>query len=68
MDEKGPWNRYAPLLSYLPYRAIPTYPLINKNYPELAGRLEDAMKILMENGTVQRLSIQYFGEDIFQYL
>jgi L-cystine transport system substrate-binding protein len=68
IDEKGAWRRYADKLSYLPYRAIPTYPLINKNYPELAEKYEAAMKTLIEGGVIKRLSIEYFGEDIFQYL
>ena len=68
MDENGPWHRYAPILSYAPYRAIPTYPLINRNYPELAEKIEAAMQVLIENGAVTELSLQYFGEDIFRYL
>jgi len=67
LDENGAWHRYADRLSYVPYRAIPTFPLINKNYPELAEKYDAAMKTLIDNGTIAELSIQYFGEDIFQY-
>ncbi|MCL2067806.1 MAG: transporter substrate-binding domain-containing protein [Treponema sp.] len=68
LDENGAWHRYADRLSYAPYRAIPTYPLFNRNYPELAEKYEDAIKKLIADGTLTRLSIQFFGEDIFQYL
>jgi L-cystine transport system substrate-binding protein len=67
-DKNGAWHRYADRLSYLPYRAIPTYPLVNRNYPDLADKLEAAIKELIKDGTLNRLSLQYFGEDIFQYL
>jgi L-cystine transport system substrate-binding protein len=64
----GAWNRYANKLSYAPYRAIPTYPLINKNYPDLAKKYDEVIQTLIKNGTFARLSLQYFGEDIFKYL
>ena len=67
-DEKGAWNSYADRLSYVPYRAIPTYPLFNRNYPDLAEKYNDVMQILIDNGTISELSIKYFGEDIFLYL
>jgi L-cystine transport system substrate-binding protein len=68
LDEKGAWHRYADRLSYLPYKAIPTYPLINRNYPELAEKFDAAIKALMGRGTLKQLALRYFGEDIFQYL
>jgi L-cystine transport system substrate-binding protein len=68
LDEKGPWHNYANKLLYIPYKAIPCFPLINKNYPELLEKYEAAMKILFENNTISKLSYQYFGEDIFKYL
>jgi L-cystine transport system substrate-binding protein len=67
-DEKGPWHRYADRLSYAPYKAIPTFPLINKGYQDLAAKYDQAIKTLIDNGTLKKLSQQYFGEDIFQYL
>jgi len=67
LDENGAWHRYADRLSYVPYRAIPTFPLINKDYPELAEKYDAAMKTLIDNGTISELAIRYFGEDIFQY-
>lgn len=66
-DPSGAWHRYADRLSYAPYRAIPTFPLINKNYPDLAAKYDAVFQTLVDDGTLQRLSVQYFGEDIFQY-
>jgi L-cystine transport system substrate-binding protein len=68
LAEKGAWHRYAQRLSYIPYRAIPTYPLFNRNYSDLAAKYDEAVKKLINDGTLTRLSVQYFGEDIFQYL
>ncbi|GHV95615.1 amino acid ABC transporter substrate-binding protein [Spirochaetia bacterium] len=68
LDEKGAWHRYADRLSYAPYKAIPTYALINRNFPDLAEKYDAALKKLVADGTLKRLSQQYFGEDIFQYL
>jgi L-cystine transport system substrate-binding protein len=67
-DEKGAWHRYADRLSYAPYKAIPTYPLINKGYRDLAEKYDAAIKTVISNGTLKTLSQKYFGEDIFQYL
>ncbi|MDR2257795.1 MAG: transporter substrate-binding domain-containing protein [Treponema sp.] len=66
-DPQGAWHRYADRLSYAPYRAIPTYPLINKNYPDLAAKYDAVFQTLVDDGTLKKLSEQYFGEDIFQY-
>jgi len=68
VKKDGAWNRYANKLSYAPYRAIPTYPLINKNYPDLAKKYDEVIQTLIKNGTFAKLSLQYFGEDIFKYL
>jgi L-cystine transport system substrate-binding protein len=67
-DPNGAWHRYAGRLSYLPYRAIPTYPLFNRNNQDLAGQCDEALKKLAADGTLKKLSEQYFGEDIFQYI
>ena len=68
LDEKGAWRRYADRLSYAPYKAIPTFPLFNRNYRDLAEKFDSAIEKLINNGTLKSLSQHYFGEDIFQYL
>jgi L-cystine transport system substrate-binding protein len=67
-DKDGAWHRYADRLSYATYRAIPTYPLFNRNLQELADKYDEAIKALIGNGTLSKLSLEYFGEDIFKYL
>ncbi|MDR1586286.1 MAG: transporter substrate-binding domain-containing protein [Treponema sp.] len=67
-DSKGAWYRYADRLSYAPYKAIPTYPLFNKNNQDLADKVDAAIKKLISDGTFKKLSQQYFGEDIFRYI
>jgi L-cystine transport system substrate-binding protein len=67
-DPNGAWHRYADRLSYAPYRAIPTYPLFNKNNQDLADKCDEALKKLIADGTLGKLSVQYFGEDIFRYI
>jgi ABC-type amino acid transport substrate-binding protein len=66
--QDGAWHRYADKLSYIPYKAIPTYPLFNKNHQDLAGKFEAAIQKLVQDGTLKALSLKYFGEDIFQYI
>jgi L-cystine transport system substrate-binding protein len=68
VKEGGAWHRYADKLSYAEYRAIPTYPLFNLNYPDLANKYDEVIQTLIKNGTFSRLSLEYFGEDIFKYL
>jgi L-cystine transport system substrate-binding protein len=67
-DQDGAWHAYANRLSYAAYKAIPTYPLFNKQERDLAGKFEAAIRTLVSNGTLGRLSLRYFGEDIFQYI
>jgi L-cystine transport system substrate-binding protein len=67
-DEKGAWHRYADRLTYTPYKAIPTYALFNKKHQDLADMFDKAIEQLTADGTISKLSNQYFGEDIFQYL
>jgi len=68
VDKNGAWNRYANRLSYAPYRAIPTYALFNRDYQDLAAKYDKVIQTLIKDGTLAKLSVQYFGEDIFKYL
>jgi ABC-type amino acid transport substrate-binding protein len=64
----APYHDLADKLSYVPYKAIPTWPLFNPNDQELADAYDGAIQQLTESGRIQELSQQYFGEDIFQYI
>ncbi len=68
VDEKGPYHDLADKLAYVPYKAIPTWPLFNKNEQALADAYDGAIQQMTESGKIQELSQQYFGEDIFQYI
>jgi L-cystine transport system substrate-binding protein len=66
--EDGPYHDLSGKLAYVPYKAIPTWPLFNKNEQELADAYDNAIRQLTDSGKIQELSQQYFGEDIFQYI
>lgn len=68
VDEEGQYHQYADALTYSVYKAIPTYPLFNINDKELATAFDKAFDKLWENGTIEALEKQYFGEDLFQYV
>lgn len=61
----GAYHNLADKLTYVPYQAIPTYPLFNKKDEKLAKAYDQAMKKLKANGTIEKLSQKYFGEDVF---
>lgn len=60
----APYEKYKDKLSYVTYKGIPTWPLFNKKHQALADAYDAAYKTLKDNGTVSKLAIQYFGEDI----
>lgn len=68
LNDDAPYHDIADKLAYVPYRAIPTYPLFNVNDQAFADAYDGAIEILRENGTIDALSLEYFGEDIFQYI
>ena len=66
--ENGAYHNLADKLSYVRYKAIPTYPLFNKKDQQLADDYDRAYKQLKESGKILELEKQYFGEDVFQYV
>lgn len=66
--ETGAYHDLADQLAYVPYKAIPTWPLFNKSNQEFADAYDAAIEQLRENGTIEKLSREYFHEDIFQYI
>lgn len=67
-DEKGAYHNYTDKLSWFAYKGIPTYPLIHKNdtNTEFVEAYEEAIADLKADGTLAKLSEQYFGEDVFE--
>lgn len=68
LKEKGPYHHLADKLSYVPYKGIPTWPLFNKAETQLVSDYENAIKTLKENGTIAKLSLKYFGENVFDFV
>lgn len=68
--EDGPYHQYADKLSWFLYKDIPTYPLIHRDEKgeKFAKEYEKAIKELKEDGTLAKLSQQYFKEDVFSYV
>lgn len=68
VSEDGAYHQFNDKLSWVIYKAIPTYPMFNQDNQELADAYDQAIAQLRENGTIYDLEIQFFGEDIYQYL
>ncbi|MDF2565052.1 MAG: amino acid transporter substrate-binding protein [Massilibacillus sp.] len=66
--ESGAYHNLADKLSYVRYKAIPTYPLFNKKDQQFADDYDKAYKQLKESGKILELEKEYFGEDVFQYV
>lgn len=68
VKEDGAYHDLADKLSFVPYKAIPTWPLFNKGDQELADAYDEAIKQLQESGIISELSQEYFNENIFDYI
>lgn len=66
--EDGEYHDYADQLSYVPYEAIPTYPLFAPGEDELAAAYDEAWEKLYENGTLDELQEKYFGYNVFDLI
>ncbi len=64
----APYHKFADSLTYLRYKGIPTYPLFNKKEQKLADEYDKAVNELKDDGTIDKLEKQYFGESLSQYL
>ncbi|MDD3141012.1 MAG: transporter substrate-binding domain-containing protein [Lachnospiraceae bacterium] len=68
LDEAGEYHDYADKLTYSIYQAIPTYPLFTLGQEDLAAAYDSAFETLTEDGTIDALQQEYFGENLFQYV
>ena len=68
--EDGPYHQYADKLSWFPYKGIPTYPLIHRDErgEKFIKNMKKQSKSWREDGTLAKLSQQYFKEDVFSYV
>lgn len=60
----APYKDYKNKLTYIRYKALPTYVLVNKNDKELARQINQALGELKKEGKIAELEKQYFGEEI----
>ena len=69
-DKDGAYHQYADKLTWFPYKGIPTYPLLHRDSKneEFSKEYTKAIKELKEDGTLEKLSKKYFGEDVFSYV
>lgn len=69
-NEKGSYHQYVDQLSYVPYKGIPTYPLLHKSEKneKFSKAYEKAVKELQDEGTLTKLSKKYFDEDVFKFI
>ncbi len=68
LAEDGAYHQFADRLSYVVYKAIPTWPLFNKNETQLAADYDKVVTTLHENGKYTELADKYFGEDVSKYV
>lgn len=68
LKDGAPYQYLKDKLAYVPYKAIPSWPLFNKNGQALADAYDKALEQLKESGKIDELSQKYFGENIFQYI
>lgn len=48
-----------------PVLVVPTYPIINKDEAELNEAVNEALKKLLDDGTLSKISVDNFGYDLF---
>lgn len=64
----APYHQFADQLTYIRYKAIPTYALFNKKEQKLADEVDEAIKELRAEGKIAELEQKYFGESLSQYI
>lgn len=64
LKENASFSAYKDKLTYIPYKGIPTWPLFNRTKQDFANAYDEAIAKLKADGTVTKLAIQYFGEDV----
>ncbi|BEU88539.1 transporter substrate-binding domain-containing protein [Selenomonas sp. TAMA-11512] len=66
--EDAPYHQFDDKLTYVRYRGIPTYPIINRNEQQFADEYDKAIEELRAEGKIAELEQQYFGESLSDYL
>lgn len=68
INENGEYHDLADKLFYVAYEGIPTWPLFNRDNQELADKYDEAIEKLKADGTLEKISDEYFGENILKYV
>ena len=66
--EDAPYHKFNDQLTYIRYKGIPTYPIINKNEQQFADDYDKAIEELRQEGKIAELEQQYFGESLSDYM
>ena len=66
--EDAPYHKFNDQPTYIRYKGIPTYPIINKNEQQFADDYDKAIEELRQEGKIAELEQQYFGESLSDYL
>ena len=68
VKDDAPYHQFNDPLTYIRYKGIPTYPLINKKETKLKDEVDQAIKELRDEGKIAELEQKYFGESLSQYI
>lgn len=68
VKDDAPYHQFNDQLTYIRYKGIPTYPLINKKETKLKDEVDQAIKELRDEGKIAELERKYFGESLSQYI
>ena len=68
VKDDAPYHQFNDQLTYIRYKGIPTYPLINKKETKLKDEVDKAIKELRDEGQIAELEQKYFGESLSQYI
>ena len=60
----APYGQFKDKLAYFRYKALPTYPLVNKKETKLAEEVDKALGELKKEGKIAELEKKYFGEEL----
>ena len=66
--DDAPYHKFNDQLTYIRYKGIPTYPIINRNEQQFADDYDKAIEELRQEGKIAELEQQYFGESLSDYL
>lgn len=68
LKDGAPYSAYRDSLTFIPYKGIPTWPIFNIRNKKFAEDYDRAILQLKENGTLSKLAVEYFGEDVSEFL